>query len=113
MSLKLRDGDYVPDGAGGFQNVRGTQKILEDALFLLSARRGGFSVLPEVGSRLYLLHREKPSARETMARVYAQETLTPMGIRVTKVNLTEAETLKLEIELEYQGKNYEMEVAVT
>ena len=112
MSLKLRNRDYVPDGAGGFRRATGNGQILEEALFLLTARRGGFSVLPEVGSRLYLLEREKPSTRETMARIYAQEALEPMGIRVTAVRLVQEDVLKLEIDMEYENQTYELEVTV-
>ena len=112
MSLKLRDRDYVPDGAGGFQKSSGTEQILEEAMFQLVARRGGFSLLPEVGSRLYTLYREKPSAREAMARTYAQEALEPMGITVTGVKVQEGDVLLLEIEMEYEEQTLNLEVTV-
>ena len=60
---QLREGDYRPDGAGGFALATGGAGVLERVLFLLTARRGGFPLLPEVGSRLYLLSRARPSAR--------------------------------------------------
>ena len=113
MSLKLREGDYVPDGAGGFQTVSGTQQLLEEALFLLTARRGGFSVLPEVGSRLYLLEQEKPSVRENVARAYAQEALEALGITVTEVHITEGDMLQMEIQMEYEGQTLSVEVAIS
>lgn len=112
MSLILRERDYVPDGAGGFQRASGTEQILEEAMFLLTARRGGFSELPEVGSRLYLLHREKPSARETMARAYAQEALASVGITVTAATVQETEVLQVEIEMRYKEQTLCLEVAV-
>lgn len=112
MSLKIRDGDYVPNGTGGFQVVVGNQQILEEALFQLAARRGGFPLLPEVGSRLYLLGREKPAARQTMARNYVQEALEPLGIAVMGVVVKETDVLALEIEMVYEGVTQYLEVTV-
>lgn len=62
-AAKLRNGDYVPDGVGGFATASGAEAVLERVYFLLTARRGKFPLLPEVGSRLYQIFREKPSAR--------------------------------------------------
>ena len=64
MENLLRDGDYVPNGFGGFTRLYGTQEVLARALFRLTCRRGSFPFLPELGSRLQELGREKPSARE-------------------------------------------------
>lgn len=89
MGLKLREGDYVPDGAGGFLTAQGDDGILEEALFRLTARRGGFSPMPELGSRLYLLGRAKAEARNALARTYAQEALSPMGLRVLAAEVLE------------------------
>ena len=75
MEMRLVDGRYVPDGVGGFETVSGAEEILERALFKLRARRGGFALMPELGSRLYLLHRTKPSARTAAARQYIAEAL--------------------------------------
>lgn len=41
----------------------------------LAARRGGFALLPEFGSRLYLLGNTRVSERETAARQYVAEAL--------------------------------------
>ena len=60
MTTQLRNGDYCPDGKGGFLQAAGGEEVLERVLFLLTARRGSFPLLPEVGSRLHLLAREKP-----------------------------------------------------
>ena len=72
---QLREGDYRPDGAGGFALATGGAGVLERVLFLLTARRGGFPLLPEVGSRLYLLSRARPSARGALGASYAAEAL--------------------------------------
>ena len=52
MENLLRDGDYVPNGFGGFTRLYGTQEVLARALFRLTCRRGSFPFLPELGSRL-------------------------------------------------------------
>ncbi len=75
MEMRLVDGRYVPDGFGGFETVTGAEETLERALYKLKARRGGFALMPELGSRLWLLHRTKPSARTAAARQYIAEAL--------------------------------------
>ncbi len=90
MEAKLVNGDYVPDGAGGFVRLEGAEELLARALFKLSCRRGSFPFLPELGSRLYLLGREKPSAWTAVARQYAVEALTGMEVTVTDVDVTAA-----------------------
>ena len=75
MALLLRGGDYVPDEMGGLRTVEGAEEVPQRVLFQLQARRGSFPFLPELGSRLYLLPREKPGAREALARQYAVEAL--------------------------------------
>ena len=52
MGLSLRNGDYVPDGTGGLRRTEGREALLEQVLFRLTARRGTFPFLPELGSRL-------------------------------------------------------------
>lgn len=75
MELKMRNGDYIPDGIGGEKRAVGTEALLARALFRLSVRRGSFPFLPELGSELYLLGREKPSARRAAAKQYAAAAL--------------------------------------
>ena len=72
---KLREGDYCPDGSGAFDRAVGEEEVLERVLFQLTARRGSFPLLPQVGSRLSLLCREKPAARAALAAGYAAEAL--------------------------------------
>ena len=82
-AAKLRNGDYVPDGVGGFATASGAEAVLERVYFLLTARRGKFPLLPEVGSRLYQIFREKPSARGALGASYAAEALAgERGLRV-------------------------------
>ena len=42
MENLLRDGDYVPNGFGGFTRLYGAQEVLAKALFKLTCRRGSF-----------------------------------------------------------------------
>ena len=101
---QLREGDYRPDGAGGFALATGGAGVLERVLFLLTARRGGFPLLPEVGSRLYLLSRARPSARGALGASYAAEALAgEENQRVLGAVWTE-ETRTLTVELEWQGE---------
>ena len=76
MTLILREGDYVPDGKGGFQQVSGTEELLERILWKLSVRRGSFPFLPELGSRLHLLGRVPAKERTALAGQYVMEALT-------------------------------------
>lgn len=111
--MHIRNGDYLPDGLGGFQQTGENDRLLAMALFLLTARRGRFSPLPEVGSRLYSLGREKPSRWESVAVTYAQEALEPLGVTVTKAVVTpEADGLRVEIHGEYQGETLSLEATV-
>lgn len=59
MELKIKDRDYVADGAGGLVRVSGWDELLERVLFKLSVRRGSFALAPELGSKLHLLWQGK------------------------------------------------------
>ena len=96
---KLREGDYCPDGSGAFDRAVGEEEILERVLFQLTARRGSFPLLPQVGSRLYLLCREKPAARAALAAGYAAE-----PVQVTRAEWEE-ETGRLTVYLAWQGES--------
>lgn len=87
MELWLRDGDYVADGAGGFVHASGEEALLQRVLFRLCARRGAFPMLPELGSRLWLLGREKKSGRLAAAREYVEEALREENVGVEQVTL--------------------------
>ena len=59
MELKIKDRDYVSDGAGALVRASGREELLERVLYKLSVRRGSFPLAPELGSELHLLWREK------------------------------------------------------
>ena len=52
MELKIKDRDYVADGAGGLVRVSGLDELLERVLFKLSVRRGSFALVPELGRQI-------------------------------------------------------------
>ena len=81
MEWKLMDGDYVPDGMGGLTALSGGEEVLARVLYRLTARRGALPFLPNLGSRLYQLGREKPAARQA-ARHSSEATWRTHSIRV-------------------------------
>ena len=95
MTLVLENGNYVPNGKGGVLRAEGAQALLAEALFRLTCRKGAFPFLPQLGSRLYTLGKEKPSARAMAARQYAAEALEGLNLTVQDVKVTAAEGDKL------------------
>lgn len=90
MDLKMRDGRYLPDGAGGLARVFGSEELLERALFRLKARRGAFPLLPEMGSRLYELPRLPAASRQAAAEQAAAEALEDEDLTVEGVTLAQS-----------------------
>lgn len=106
MGLKLEQGDYVP-GTEGLERVTGSGQVLQRVLFRLTARRGSFPFLPQVGSRLYLVMRAPAGQRLGLARQYVAEALQEeRELTVTGVELEETgETGRLRVYLEWQGES--------
>lgn len=105
MELLIRNGDYVPGGDGGFRRAEGAQELLQRALFKLSVRRGSFPFLPELGSGLYRLSREKPSDWGGLARQYAAQALEGEDVTVTGVSIVPHEDgAAVEVRLEAGGE---------
>ena len=112
MSLLLKDRDYVADGNGGVAVVRDGEALLNEVLFRLAARRGSFPFLPELGSRMERLRREKTSGREILAKQFAVEALDDMeDVTVTDtVVRQEGDRLWVSVSLVWQGE--QLSVAV-
>lgn len=106
MSVLLENRDYVPDGAGSVASVRDGAAVLSEALFRLTARKGGFALLPELGSELYLLRNERPSRRAALARQYAAQALDGLeDVAVADASVSEGEgRLRIRVELIWQGR---------
>ena len=114
MELFLKDGDYLPDGKGGCVRAVGGEELLQRVLFKLTARRGSFPLLPELGSRLYLLPRQKPGDWETVAREYVSEALGDESeLSVSAVTVTASGSGALvDAQLEYRGETLTVTVSV-
>lgn len=110
--MLIRNGDYVPDGQGSVLSARGGDAVISDVLFRLSARRGGFPLMPELGSRMHCLRWEKPSARTALARQYAVEALSGVdGVAVTDAVVSVAgDRLQVRVELLWQGQPLAVEL---
>lgn len=113
MERILKNGDYVPDGAGSLQSVSGGEEALARALFRLTARRGALPFLPGLGSRLFELTREKPSARQALAEQYVAEALGEENVSVQSVELQQqGEGGVLTVELLWRGETLTGQIAL-
>lgn len=117
MERKLSQGDYLPGTQGGLQCLDGAQALMQRVLFRLTARRGQFPFLPEMGSRLYQLCRDgKPSARAALARQYTVQALEPeAGLTVTDVQWTQLDPGRghLQVYLQWQGEPLSLSMDIT
>lgn len=107
---RLREGDYCPDGAGRFRQATGAQEVLERVLFQLSAHRGAFPLLPQVGSRLYLLPRARESARQALAAAYAAEALAGEKDLTLTATVWDGAARQVTVYLDWQGEPLEASV---
>lgn len=90
MELKLKNGKYTAVSRGGLERVSGTEELRQRVEMKLTARRGGFALMPEFGSRLYLLSSVKPSHRAAAAEQYIREALSDeSGLSLETVGLKE------------------------
>ena len=105
MELRLKNGDYIPDGKGGVVRLSGDNALLQRVLFRLSARRGALPMLPELGSQLYLLGREPSEARLAAARQYAAQAVSPEGLQVEDLQLTERGDGRMDLTVWLRGEN--------
>ena len=114
MELKLKNGDYIPDGAGGFVRCTGPEALLSEALFRLNCRRGAFPLMPGLGSRLHELTREKPGAIRSAARQWAIEALQDMPMTVTDVTvrIIGHDLMELLVQLDAAGQRTTLEVTI-
>ena len=105
MSLLLKERDYTADSNGGVTAVRDGEAMICEALFRLTARRGSFPFLPELGSRMEQLRREKPSAWDSLARQFAVEALAGLsGVSVTGAAVEqEGDALMVTVKLIWEG----------
>lgn len=111
--LKWNNGDLVPDGVGGFCRLEGSEALVQRVLFKLSARRGSFPFLPQLGSKLYLLGREKPSARPALCDQYVRQALEEEDVTVTEVSYSEqGEQAQVTVYLQWQGQELKVSAQI-
>lgn len=112
MERKLINGEYVPNGAGGLTSLEGAQEVLARVLFRLTARRGGLPFRPNLGSRLYQVLREKPSARQALAAQYAAEALEEeTDLKLSRVEWQDTENGgRVVVRLEWRGETLTAQV---
>ena len=113
MEPKLSDGDYVPDGLGGIVRCSDADALLERVLFRLTAHRGGSPFLPQLGSRLYLLGRERPSERLSAAWQYAAEALSEEDVTITDLTLVPAGEGRMELTIHMDHEGTELSAVLT
>jgi hypothetical protein len=114
MGLLLKDRDYVPDDRGGVATVSGGEAVMNEALFRLAARRGSFPLMPELGSQMEALCREKPSTWQSLAKQYAAEALSDLeDVSVTDAAVTqEGDSLTVAVSLLWEGETLEVTTEV-
>ncbi|WP_293007541.1 MULTISPECIES: hypothetical protein [unclassified Oscillibacter] len=108
--LKINGGDYVADGVGGTVRVKGRDALLQRVLFRLTARRGRFPFLEDLGSTLYALGGEAPSHRQSAAEAaVAQALAEEKNLRVEQVGL---EGEHLTVRINYEGEELNLQLTV-
>ena len=114
MELMIRNGDYVPDSAGGLRCVSGQEALLQRVFLRLTARREQFPFRPEFGSRLWQLGRVEPAGRRAAAVQYAAEALEGEELTVKDVTLEDGGdgVLKLRVILESGDGVHELGLTV-
>ena len=101
--------------AGGFVTVNGYEELAQRVSMKLTARRGGFVLLPEFGSRLYLLHNTKVSERVTAARQYVAEALSDEeDLILEHLSISEITqgNIRIDTEFTYNGDHLHMTTTI-
>lgn len=107
MDLLIAEGDYLPDGMGGFCSASGSAGVLQRALYRLSVPRGSFLPLPNLGSNLYRLYQEKSSAWEALAIQYVREALEvepDLWVTQVEVHWDHQEKIEVKVYLSWHGE---------
>ena len=110
----MENGRYVPGEFSGFAQVTGAQELAQRILMKLTARRGGFPLRPEYGSRLYLLPKEKPSQRPAAARQLVTEALAEeLDVSLEDVSVSQAgQAIELKLRFLAQGGEFELSTLI-
>ena len=88
IDYKLENRDLVKKGLGDLQIIEGLEAKKQSMMIRLIVERSSFIYDEELGSRLKLLLREKPSRVNRMADLYVREALEPEeDIEILKVDV--------------------------
>lgn len=115
MELRLNEGDYVPDGLGGFQRLEGREALVQRLLFRLRAHRGAMPFWETLGSRLWELGSIPPEQRQAAATQFVSEALEEEeGLLVESVTVREEHpgVLSVRVELNHQGESLPLEMEI-
>lgn len=113
MELKLVNGDYTLSGGGGFSRTYGIESLLTRVLYRLTARRGSFELMPDMGSQLWLLPSKPRSMWERYAWAAVTEALSDEPVTLTSVTVDEKKgRLFVAAELKYGDEAITAEVIV-
>ncbi len=115
MDLRIENGDYVPDGMGGLQVAEGVESALQRLMLRLTVPLGTYLPLPEYGSRLHLLSREKPSLWEAMAYQYVREVLveeSSLSLDYLEISVLGEGEIGLTLHLLWQGEEATLTMSV-
>ena len=115
MELRLSDGKYTALSRGGLESVSGSEELKQRIEMKISARRGGFMLMPEFGSRLYLLPAVKPMQRKAAAEQYIAEALAGEdGLSIEDVELLDMGDgrIKLNLRLRKGGGSFSVNTYV-
>lgn len=107
MDLMIGNGDYIPDGKGALTLAQGADGMLQRVLYRLAVPRGSFLPLPEFGSNLAYLTREKPSTWVALAGKYVQEALVEeqdVELNYVEIGSVEENKVSLMVHLWYRGE---------
>lgn len=113
MALKLANGDYVKNEYHDLAAVSGAEEAAQRMLMKLSARRGGFALMPDYGSRLHTLGSVSKTRRESVARQFVAEALEGESVLVESLALSdEDDKLSIELGLRWSGQRLNIIVGI-
>lgn len=108
MEMKLQNGDYLSNEAGGMQRVRGKDALLQRVQLKLMARRGNFPFMEEFGSRLWQLGQLPAGDRANAAKQYVAEALegeAELTVEEVVLSMGNDDTMQLTVNLSWNGEH--------
>lgn len=109
MALVLRDGDYIARN-GTLLESAGQEALLQRVLFKLTAHRGTFPFLPDLGSHLWELGRVPAAARRSAAEQYVTEALEGENLTVDAVTLLPVDESTMAVTVDLSGNDTRLSV---